>query len=145
MIARVKCRFGPARHPLLLMLAEPRRLALRASDGLWLRIVDVPGALGARGYASDGSIVLEVSDEFLPVAAGRWRLTAGDRSGHLEVTTDPADLALDTTDLAAVYLGAFSYADLARAGRTHELTPGGWARADALFASSVAPWSSTAF
>jgi predicted acetyltransferase len=145
LIARIKGRFGPARHPLLLMLAEPRRLALRTSDGLWLRIVDVPGALGARGYAADGSIVLEVSDQFLPVAAGRWRLTARDRSGRLEVTTDPADLVLDTTDLAAVYLGAFSFADLARAGRTHELTPGAWARADALFASSVAPWSSTAF
>ena len=145
LIARIKCRFGPARHPLLLMLAEPRRLALRLSDGLWLRIVDVPAALAARRYESDGSVVLEVSDEFMPAAGGRWRLTVADRAAQVEATTDPADLVLDTTDLATVYLGGFSLGDLARAGRTEELTPGARARADELFASTIPPWCSTAF
>ena len=42
---------------------------------------------------------------------------------------DP-DLTLDTSDLAAVYLGAFTFADLARAGRVGECRPGAVAAAD---------------
>jgi predicted acetyltransferase len=145
LIAHIRYPWSQASQPLLLTLAEPRRLGLRVSDGIWLRVVDVPAALATRGYAADGNLVLEVSDEFVPGAAGRWRLTVSGGAGKAESTTDPADLALDTTDLAAVYLGAFSFAELARAARTHELTPGAWARADALFASRVAPWCSTAF
>lgn len=145
LVARIKYRWGPPSHPLLLMVAEPRRLALRVSDAIWLRIVDVPAALSARGYAADGSLVLDVSDEFLPAAAGRWRLTVTRGAAKVEPTTDPADLQVDTTDLAAVYLGAFSFGDLARATRTHELTPGAWARADALFATTVRPWCTTPF
>lgn len=145
LIARIKYRWGPPNQPLLLMLAEPRRLALRVSDAIWLRIVDVPAALSARGYAADGSLVLEVSDEFLPAAAGRWRLTVIGGRAAVEATTDPSDLAIDTTDLAAVYMGSFSFAELARAARTHELTPGAWSRADALFATAVRPWCSTPF
>ena len=57
---------------------------------------------------------------------------------------DP-DLTLDTADLAAVYLGAFTFADLARAGRVEECRPGAVAEADGLFATAVAPWSSTMF
>jgi predicted acetyltransferase len=145
LIARIQYRWGPPSHPLLLMVAEPRRLQLRVSDGIWLRIVDVPAALAARGYASDGEVVLDVSDEFLPVAAGRWRLKVTAGKASVEPTTDPADLALDTTDLAAAYMGSFSFAELARAARTEERTPGARARADALFATSVLPWCSHPF
>jgi predicted acetyltransferase len=145
LIARVKHRWGPPNHPLLLMMAEPRRLTLRVSDAIWLRIVDVPAALGARSYAGDGSVVLDLSDDFLPAAAGRWRLSVAGGAGTVEPTTDPADLALDITDLAAVYMGTFSFTDLARAARTEEMTPGARARADALFATTVRAWCSTPF
>jgi len=86
-----------------------------------------------------------VSDAFLPDAAGRWRLKVTAGEATVEPTSDPADLALDTTDLAAVYMGAFSFADLAKAARTEEVTSGARARADALFHTDVRPWCSTAF
>jgi predicted acetyltransferase len=140
LVARVSARRGPAGHPLLLLLAEPRRARLRIGDGLWLRIVDVPAALAARAYEHDGSLVLEVTDEFLPDAAGRWRLTVGDGQATVEPTDSRADLRLDVADLGAVYLGAFDFAELARAGRTHELSPGAWARADDIFATPLRPW-----
>ncbi len=38
--------------PLQQLLAEPRALGLRINDGLWVRLVDLPAALGARGYAT---------------------------------------------------------------------------------------------
>lgn len=145
LIARVTYRWGPPSHPLMLMLAEPRRLQLRVSDGIWLRIVDVPAALAARGYAADGELVLDVADEFLPDAAGRWRLTVQGGAAKVEPTTDSPDLSLDTTDLAAAYLGTFSFSELARATRGDELTPGARARADAMFATAVLPWCSTPF
>ncbi|MEP7360413.1 MAG: GNAT family N-acetyltransferase [Chloroflexota bacterium] len=145
LIARIQYRWGPPRQPLMLMLADPRRLQLRVSDAIWLRVVDVPAALAARTYAADGSLVLDVSDEFLPVAAGRWRMTVKGGKATLEPTTDSADLVLDTTDLAAAYLGTFSFEDLARAARTQEMTPGARARADAMFRVDGPAWCSTPF
>jgi predicted acetyltransferase len=145
LIARIQYRWGPPSHPLLLMVTEPRRLQLRVGDAIWLRIVDVPAALAPRGYAADGSLVIDVADEFLPDAAGRWRLTVQGGQATVEPTTDSADMALDTTDLAAAYLGTFSFSELARANRTEELTPGARRRADELFRVDVLPWCSTPF
>ncbi|MGH2771267.1 MAG: GNAT family N-acetyltransferase, partial [Actinomycetota bacterium] len=54
----------PIDEPLLLMLAEPRRLRLTVSDGLWIRLVDLPKALAARRYGVEASLVMEVTDEF---------------------------------------------------------------------------------
>jgi predicted acetyltransferase len=145
LIARVSYRWGPPSHPLLLMVAEPRRLQLRVSDAIWIRIVDVPAALSARTYAADGNLVLDVKDDFLPDAAGRWHLKVEGGAATVEPTTDPPDLSLDTTDLAAAYMGTFTFAELARAGRGEESTPGARARADALFRADVLPWCSTPF
>jgi predicted acetyltransferase len=141
----IRSRLGPADHPLLLMMAEPRRLQLRVGDGMWLRIVDVPRALRARGFAADGSVVLEVTDSFMPDVAGRWRVTTSGGSVTVEETSDPADLRLEIQDLGAVYLGGFTFASLGRAGRTVECTPDARAQADAMFASNAAPWCPEVF
>lgn len=145
LMARVTYGLGPVDHPLLLMLNEPRRLTMRVGDGLWLRILDVPAALSARGYASDGDVVLEIEDRVLPEVAGRWRLSV--RSGRADVaaTQDPADLRVDITDLGAVYLGGFTFAQLSRAGRGTECIAGAIGRADRMFATDRAPWCPHAF
>jgi predicted acetyltransferase len=140
LIKTIRARVGPPDHPLLLMASEPRRLNLRVGDGVWLRIVDVAAALAARSYTGSGSLILEVSDGFMPKLGGRWRLTVEDGVGRVESTTHSAELALDITDLGAVYLGGFTFAQLARAGRTAELSSGARVRADALFVSHVQPW-----
>ncbi len=36
------------------MLADPRRLEMKLEDQLWLRVLDVPGALAARTYGGAG-------------------------------------------------------------------------------------------
>lgn len=145
LMSRIRSRLGPADHPLLLLVAEPRRLQLRVTDGLWLRVVDVPAALEGRGYSADGSIVLDVTDEFMPEVAGRWRLTVSDGLGHVESTTEAADLQLEISDLGAAYLGAFSFDSLGRSGRTIEMTRGARARADAIFDSDISPWCPEVF
>lgn len=140
LIHRVTSWPGPTDHPLLHMVQEPRRLTMRLGDGLWLRLLDVPGALATRTYPVDGELVLEVNDDVMPEVGGRWRMAV--RQGRAEATpTDqPADLAVDIRDLGAVYLGGFSFSQLARSGRGTELAPGALRRADAMFATDRAPW-----
>ncbi len=145
LIARVQYWSGPPHNPLLLQLAEPRRLRTRLGDGMWLRVLDVPAALRARGYEADGEIVIEVEDRVLPDAAGRWRLTVSGATVDLTGAEDPPDIVLDVADLGALYLGAFTFAGLARAGRIRELVPGALRRADRMFATWLEPWCPEVF
>lgn len=152
LVAHIKGWRTRVPQPLLLQLAEPRRLGLAVREGMLLRILDLPAALEGRGYDTAGTITIEVNDELRPSNAGRWRLSvsggaaSGDRSvASVTAATDEPDLSLDTMDLASVYLGAFRFADLARAGRVRECRPGAIAAADRIFASDTPPWCSTMF
>ena len=79
LIAKVSLwNFDPA-TPLFLMVKDARRLQLKLGDGIWLRLVDVGEALRRRSYAGEGSVVLEVTDDFCPWNEGRYR--AGERRG----------------------------------------------------------------
>jgi len=151
LIGTIRAWRGPAPHPLQLMVTEPRRLGTTVADGTWLRIIDLPAALGARAYRGSGTLVIEVTDEFCPWNAGRWRLAVdGDGAiGSTSVTaaarSAPTDLTLDISDLAAIYLGAYRVSDLARAGRVRECRPDALATADDLFTTARAPSNATMF
>lgn len=145
LVRTVRYDLAPLDHPLLHLLREPNALGFTVGDALWARILDVPSALEARGYGAAGTIAFELRDEGLPANAGRWRLDTGSDRPRVARTDDPADLALDTSDLAAVYLGGVTLAQLQRAGRVQELVAGATPRADALFVSAVAPWSPRIF
>jgi predicted acetyltransferase len=151
LISSVRCWRGPAPHPLQLMVTEPRRLGTTYADGTWLRIIDLPAALESRTYRGSADLVLDVGDAFCPWNAGRWRLSvpgedSGDRASVIPAGTSAGlDLALDISDLAAVYLGAFRFVELVDAGRVRECRPGAAAAADMLFATVRAPSASTAF
>lgn len=134
-----------ADDPIFLSVAEPRKLGMGVSDGIWLRIVDVASALAGRRYGADGSLTVEVADEFCPWNDGRWSLSVEDGVPVVQAGTDAPDITCDVTDLAAAYLGAFSFAQLADANRVRELHPGGVARADALFRTDRAPWCPRVF
>jgi predicted acetyltransferase len=120
-------------EPLLYMVNEPRRLGTRLSDGLWLRVTDVPGALAARRYGAPVDLVLEVDDPILTENTGRVRITELRDGAHCVPTADPADLKLDVSALGALYLGGASAGALAAAGRLHELRNGAVAEAHAAF------------
>ncbi len=145
LIARVRWRRLPVDHPLFLLVAEPARLHFSIGDGLWLRVVDVAAALAARRYAAEGSLVLDVADPFCAWNEGRWLLEASPTGASLERVGAEPELRLEASDLGAVYLGGFSFADLLRAGRLEELRPGAVARADELFRTAVTPWCPEAF
>jgi predicted acetyltransferase len=135
--SEIRAQQLPLDHPLFLLLAEPRRMEFRINDGQWVRLLDVQGALEARAYTGDDCVVLDVADAFLPVNAGRFRVSAE----GCEMTDESAELRLDVTALACVYLGGFGFRDLAEASRVDEIAEGAVARADALFAVGADPWS----
>lgn len=139
LVARVETWGVPPDYPLFLMLTEPRRLRMTLGDALWLRLVDLEAALTARAYADGQPVSIEVRDSFCEWNEGVWRLPDAERSDG-----DP-DLRLEAADLGSVYLGGFSFAELARAGRVEELREGGLARADALFRTDITPWCSEVF
>ncbi|MPZ29036.1 MAG: GNAT family N-acetyltransferase [Micromonosporaceae bacterium] len=137
----VTLRLAGLAEPLLHLADEPRRLGVTLGDGLFIRIVDLPAALTARRYAAPLDLVLEVTDPLLPRNAGRWRLTVtagGDKATCVRVD-EPADLACDTADLAAAYLGGGSLAALGAAGRVRELRPDALAAASTGFGWHQAP------
>lgn len=135
----------PVDDPLLHLLADPRRLRLTILDGLYVRMVDVPGALGARRYGSEGRLVLEVADPFCPWNEGRWALEGGAEGATCGPTDGEPDVALDATTLGATYLGGVTFGALARAGRVREGRDGAIRDADAMFGSELAPWCAAVF
>lgn len=145
LMGRIEAWNVPADDPIILNVAEPRRLGIGLGDGLWLRVVDVSSALAGRRYRSDGAVVIEVADEVCEWNDGRWALRVEGGVPFVEPSTELPDVACDVTDLAAAYLGAFTFAQLADAARVTELTPGGIGRADALFRTDRAPWCPRVF
>jgi len=138
LMQRIEVSFLPPDHPLLLMLLEPRRLRLSATDALWVRVLDVEAALGSRAWGSQDALTIQVDDALYPSNSGRYRIDGA--IGLCARTDAPAALRLDIATLGAAWLGGFSVRRLADAGRVEELQEGAIARADALFRSSRAPW-----
>lgn len=138
--------WAPVDEPLRWMLSDPRRMVTRnMHDFLWVRLLDIPTALSSRRFQVDDSLVVDVTDAFRPVTAGRYRITGGPDGAECTRTDDDADLALDITDLGALYLGGTTATQLAQAQRGQELTPGARRRADVFFPSSPAPYCRTDF
>ena len=141
LVERVVAWSRPVDEPLVHLVQEPRRLGATLRDNLWVRPVDVPGALGARRFSTEGRIVLEVMDPFCPWNEGRYLLEAIDGQANVTpATTEPPDLTCSVNEIGATYLGGTSFRQLHRAGRVDEHTGDALARADALFGWDPAPW-----
>ena len=131
----------PVDDPLWWMLADPRQLKRTPYDAIWLRILDVERALSARTYSDEVDLVIGVEDEFCPWIAGNYRLKSG-AAGKAECsrTDDAADISVPAATLATCYFGNAKFADLFRAGRATEHTPGALLLADRAFAAEKQPW-----
>jgi predicted acetyltransferase len=134
-------------------MADPRQWrTIGLGDFLWVRILDVPAALGSRRYEVADRLVLDVAPPASgtgqpdPVT-GRFVLDAGPDGSTC--TPAPAgtaaDLRLGLTDLGSLLLGGVGASTLAAAGRVVEERPGAAAAADRLFTTSTAPFTGTSF
>ena len=148
LVSTVTAELRSPEDPLLHQLLDPRRARVSVSDGIWVRIIDLPAALTRRAYSAPVDAVLEVTDELLPGNAGRWRLRsaaahpdgAPDAGATCRRTDEPAQLALDVRELGAAYLGGTRLGQLAAAGLVTESQPGAARRLSSALAWDPAPW-----
>lgn len=147
LVSRVRLEHFPVDEPLRHALADPRRLkCVSLADHLWVRVLDVPAALSARTYGTEGRVVLEVADSFRPASGGRFVVEGSPEGGSCRRADDVApELLMTAADLGACYLGGTSLVTLAAAGRVREVTPGALARAEAMFRTAPAPYCDTDF
>ncbi|MEU4280170.1 GNAT family N-acetyltransferase [Streptomyces tanashiensis] len=139
LVARVVFKHFPPEHPLRWQFEDFRAGEVsNHTDWLWVRLLDVPGALTARGWCADGELVLDVTDPFLG-EHGRHLLTVRDGRADCVPTDREPDLSLDVRDLGAVYLGGTAPSTLVRAGHIRAHRPGAAAVADALFRGERVP------
>ena len=140
LVSTVEAWNRPADEPLLHLVREPRRLRFSLMDGLWLRMVDVVAALEARSYAADGRVVFGITDSLRPEASGNYELIAEAGVGRCAPTDAAVELAGTINVLGATYLGGTSFRQLWWSGQVDERSSGALDRADAMFASTPAPW-----
>lgn len=145
LMARTEARQRPADEPLRMALADPRALNMRLTDGIWIRLVDVPAALIARRYSRPGRLVIRVRDEFCPSNQGTHELEVGDDgTADCRASDGAPDLELDVSDLGACYLGGTRFGALSATGLVSG-NADGVERADAMFRSEKTPWCPTHF
>jgi predicted acetyltransferase len=146
-VDEVRLRLRPVDEPVRWLLRDGRALVLSEQvDLMWLRVLDVPGALAARRYSVPGELILEVVDEAAGgFASGRYRLAADGEEVECERTGRAADVVIDARALASIYLGGFGVDELRLAGGVSERTPGSLARLGTMFRTPLAPWNSTWF
>jgi predicted acetyltransferase len=130
---------GPPEHPLMLSMSEQDLVS--SSAWRWMaRIIDAPGAIAARGYASGTKIAvgLRIDDAQCVWNAGRWRLVIEDGEAYLERGGD-AHVQLGVGALSALYTGYASPWQLAASGLLRTDAPDALAALAAAFAGP-SPW-----
>ncbi|MFC1402774.1 MULTISPECIES: GNAT family N-acetyltransferase [Streptacidiphilus] len=139
LVTQVVFKHVPPEHPLRWQLADFRAAEVSSdTDWLWVRLLDVPRALTARGWSTDGELVLDVDDPFLG-EHDRYLLTVRDGKAECVPTDREPDLSLDVSDLGSVYLGGTTPSRLVRAGHIRAHHPAAAALADALFHAERPP------
>ena len=145
LVATIDAPYRPVDDPVRFLVANEAEVDVRAGMPLWLRLVDLPAALTARGYDVADRVVLEVTDAQLPANAGRWVLDAGPEGSTCERTDADPDVVLPTSTLSTLFLGGYRATTLADAGRLTGTDRGVVRRLDRLFDVPRAPWTSFDF
>ena len=144
-VSVVRAENRPVDDPLVHLLLDGRRLRRRINDGMWIRLVDVAGALCQRRYRTAGALTVRVHDAVCPWNEATFRLEVDPSGACCEPSGAEPDLELGVADLAGAYLGTSSLHPMADAGKVSELRAGALDLADVLFAWSPAPWCPNVF
>jgi predicted acetyltransferase len=150
LVATISTRRGfPVDDALYVAVDNPRAISTEAiDDSVWLRPHRPGVLLGARTYASEDRLVLELvpdTTDAADAAPTRWEVEGGPDGAVCRRTRRRADLVLDRTALGAIYLGGFRPSVLARAQRITEATTGALRRADVFFSADRMPHSQNPF
>ena len=139
LVGRITWGNAPTDDPTPELMAEPRMLHAGETEGVWLRIIDVAGALTNRGYHHDGELVIGVAaDRETPWNEGRYRLTVSGGSAEVAASKDEPAVHFTIKSLASALCGFRRVRQLANWGLVSgdEQAIG---RVDALLATRHAP------
>lgn len=144
---RIVAPARPLDEPLRWMLRDPRAMRItRQSDNLWLRILDLPGALTARAYDRAADLTFTIDDDSMcPRNAGTWRLVVSPEGATCIRSRSAPDLTVDVPALSSLYLGGLSAAVLAGAGRIRVHRPGAVNDLAGVFRTDPEPFNSFGF
>lgn len=142
LVDRLVFGLAPVDDPLPWLLQDRRAAQVTGlRDETWLRVIDVPTALGSRSYAGSRAVTVRVEDPLLTRNTATYAITGE----GAEITTAPADLEADITTLGATLLGGTRWSDLALAGLVRVHDAAALQAADELFAVAQAPHSGIYF
>lgn len=147
LLGKVKVRNIAPDSPFVQLLKDIRGAKFSVRDNIWVRVLDLPKALAARGYRADADVTIAVTDKQLPANDGLWRLRIAGGTAHATRETSPsalADVTLHMQELGAVYLGGVTIRSLANAGLVTGNADAIAALSDA-FAGTEAPVSPISF
>jgi predicted acetyltransferase len=145
LVSRVRAFGRPVDDPIGALLANPRRLRMRALDELWVRLVEVDTALTSRVYAAPVDTVIEVADELCPWNARRWRLSADPTGAECKPVEDEPDVSVPVAALGSAYLGDGQLATRLGAGLVREHTPGAVRALATAMSWQPKPWAGLTF
>ena len=148
LIRRWYCGERPVDDLVRWAVRDPRAYHVRNGswDEQWLRLVDVDAALRARTYGdARASVTIAVRDELFATNDGVWSIDPAGAERASGLAADDADLATDVTTLSSAYLGGTPWWALADVGRIEVRTAEAVPRADALFATTPAPFCGSFF
>lgn len=140
LVGKITAINRPSDDSLWWMLSDPRRLIRKSHDALWVRLLDIPKALEARTYNSDGILKIGLVSDVQPESAGTYVIEIDDSRGSVKKTNDKPDVVMTPADLSALYLGGISSGPLFEAGRINEITTGSLVKLTGMFNTDSAPW-----
>jgi len=125
---------------LLAILVPDQHMGIRTHLVNMLRLVDMPGAVAARGFLVDDVAPIDVAvrDPLAPWNEGRWQLAVEDGKGRLE-PGGTGRVGLDAATFAALWSGWASPWHLAAAGRLSEATADDLVALQRMFAARSTP------
>lgn len=131
--------------PLPVKVVEPRRVRQSSRfDALWILILDVESALGARTYEQDGTVRFTVANAFRRDVLGSYELKVVDGVGTGSRIDDDTDIEIDLDVLGAMYLGGADATAYAAANRIRANTAA-VAHLHELFRTRQSPWCNQVF
>ncbi|RPI24563.1 MAG: GNAT family N-acetyltransferase, partial [Actinobacteria bacterium] len=135
---------APVDDPLPFEVTDPRRVQRRLWDAMWVRVMDVPAALEARSYETDGALTLRVEDAFRPATSGTYRLEVAGGEAACRRSDGEGEVTLGIDVLGHLYLGGGSAGAMAAAGRVAGSSEA-VTRLHRIFRTDAAPWCPEVF
>lgn len=139
LVASITCRVLPADEALPYLLTNPRAMrTINMIDGVWVNVRDVSTAFGARSYATEDRVVVEVDGR-------RWAIEGGPTGAEVRSVRSRPDVVTDAATLGALLYGGVRPSTLAAGRRLTARDAASMRRADLFFPTAVAPMCQTMY